>query len=209
MSTPTGSIVRAAAAALIGAALLVPAGHAQQPVRPSPDAYRQLRWRFIGPEGNRFSAAAGIPNDPTTYYVGAASGGIYKTTDAGVHWQPIFDGQPVASIGSIAVAASDPNIVWAGTGEGKIRSHISVGQGIYKSTDAGRNWTLMGLDRLAASRASSSIRATPTPSSPARSATRTVRSRTAACFARPTAARPGRGGSSSTRTRAARTSRWT
>jgi len=72
---------------------------------------------------------------------------VYKTTDGGVHWQPIFDDQPVQSIGALAVAQSDPNIVWAGTGEGKIRSHISIGQGIYKSMDAGKTWTLMGLER--------------------------------------------------------------
>ena len=114
---------------------------------PDPSAYTALEWRHIGPEGNRFSAAAGIPGDPHTYYVGAASGGIYKTTDGGVHWDAIFDDQPVQSIGSLGVAMADPNIVWAGTGEGKIRSHISVGQGVYKSTDAGATWTLMGLEQ--------------------------------------------------------------
>ncbi len=114
--------------------------------RPDPDLYGDLHWRNIGPEGNRFSAAAGIPGNPFVYYVGAASGGIYKTDDGGVHWDAIFDDQPVQSIGALAVAASDPNVVWAGTGEGKIRSHISLGQGIYKSTDAGESWTLMGLE---------------------------------------------------------------
>jgi photosystem II stability/assembly factor-like uncharacterized protein len=121
---------------------------AQAPApRVSPDVYRQLHWRNIGPEGNRFSAAVGIPGDPNTYYVGAASGGIYKTTDGGVHWAAIFDKQPVQSIGSLAVSRSDPNIVWAGTGEAHIRSHISLGQGVYKSTDAGKTWTLMGLEQ--------------------------------------------------------------
>ncbi|MGE0360720.1 MAG: WD40/YVTN/BNR-like repeat-containing protein [Vicinamibacterales bacterium] len=114
---------------------------------PTPDQYSRLHWRTIGPEGNRFSAAAGIAGDPYTYYVGAASGGIWKTTDGGTNWTPIFDGHPVQSIGSLAVAPSDPNVVWAGTGEGKIRSHISLGQGIYKSMDAGRTWTLMGLEQ--------------------------------------------------------------
>ena len=147
MPKTTGSLVCRLIAALICALVLMPSGHAQQAARPGADAYRQLRWRYIGPEGNRFSAAAGIAGDPSTYYVGAASGGIYKTTDAGIHWQPIFDDQPVASIGSLAVAASDPNIVWAGTGEGKLRSHISVGQGIYKSTDAGKTWALKGLEQ--------------------------------------------------------------
>jgi len=147
MPTATRSMIRSLALAIACAALYMPAGDAQQGARPSPDTYSSLRWRYIGPEGNRFSAAAGIPGDPSTYYVGAASGGIYKTTDAGVHWQAMFDGNPVQSIGALAVSVSDPNIVWAGTGEGKIRSHISLGQGIYKSTDAGRSWTLMGLER--------------------------------------------------------------
>lgn len=112
----------------------------------SPDSYRALHWRHIGPEGNRFSAAAGIPGDPHTYYVGAASGGVYKTTDGGVHWEAVFDGHPAQSIGALAVSMSDPNVIWAGTGEGKIRSHISLGEGIYRSVDAGKTWTLMGLD---------------------------------------------------------------
>src|SRR5512136_264954 len=93
------SMFRCLLSAFVLAACVMPAGHAQQAPRPAPDAYTALRWRYIGPEGNRFSAAAGIPGDPSTYYVGAASGGIYKTTDAGVHWQAIFDGQEVASIG--------------------------------------------------------------------------------------------------------------
>ncbi|MCX6550415.1 MAG: sialidase, partial [Acidobacteria bacterium] len=121
--------------------------HAQPGARPSTAVYGQLRWRSIGPEGNRVSAVAGVPGDPLVYYVGAASGGIFKTSDGGQYWEPIFDDQPVASIGSLAVAPSDPRVVWAGTGEGKIRSNISVGQGIYKSTDAGKTWTLMGLER--------------------------------------------------------------
>ncbi|HXV86747.1 MAG TPA: hypothetical protein VD793_08620, partial [Gemmatimonadales bacterium] len=108
--------------------------------------YSQLRWRHIGPEGNRVSAVAGVPGDPHTYYAGAASGGIWKTVDGGVRWQPVFDGQPVQSIGALAVAPSDPSTVWAGTGEPFIRSNISVGWGIYRSGDAGRTWTRMGLD---------------------------------------------------------------
>ena len=133
--------------ALVLAAACAQKALAQQGAVPGADVYRQLHWRFIGPEGNRFSAVAGVPGDPRVYYAGAASGGIYKTIDGGVHWRPIFDDQPVQSIGSIAVANSDPNIVWAGTGEGKIRSHISVGQGIYKSMDGGKTWTLMGLEQ--------------------------------------------------------------
>ena len=100
-----------------------------------------MRWRYIGPVGNRTTSIAGVPGQPYIYYAGSASGGIFKTTDGGIHWDAIFDSQPVSSIGSVAVAPSDPNVVWAGTGEAWIRSHISVGQGIYKSTDAGRTWT--------------------------------------------------------------------
>src|SRR5207245_7856282 len=117
---------------------------AQQP-QISPDAYSELKFRYIGPVGNRATAVAGVQGNPYIYYVGAASGGIFKTTDAGIHWEPIFDSQPVSSIGSLAVAASDANVVWAGTGESFIRSHISVGNGIYRSLDAGKTWALMGL----------------------------------------------------------------
>lgn len=106
----------------------------------------QLKWRHVGPEGNRVTSVTGVIGDRTTYYAGAASGGLWKTTDGGVHWDPIFDDQPVSSIGALAVAPSDPNVVWAGTGEPFIRSHISVGWGVFKSTDAGRHWTKMGLD---------------------------------------------------------------
>src|SRR6266511_6232366 len=106
-----------------------------------------LRYRYIGPVGNRVTSIAGIPGQPYIYYAGSASGGIFKTIDGGIHWDAIFDGQPVSSIGSLAVAPSDPNILWAGTGEAWIRSHISVGQGIYKSTDAGKTWKLMGLEK--------------------------------------------------------------
>ena len=146
-----GGLGRAALALLATPAALALAIPAPTPLAaqatPTPADYAALEWRHIGPEGNRFSAAAGISGDPHTYYVGAASGGVYKTTDGGVHWDAIFDDQPVQSIGALAVASSDPNIVWAGTGEGKIRSHVSIGQGIYKSVDAGRTWTLMGLEQ--------------------------------------------------------------
>ncbi len=140
---PTKSL---ATLVLLTTTLLPPAPSSAQQA-PDPADYAALEWRHIGPEGNRFSAAAGIAGDPHTYYVGAASGGIYKTTDGGVHWEAIFDDQPVQSIGSLGVAQVDPNIVWAGTGEGKIRSHVSLGQGVYKSTDAGATWTLKGLER--------------------------------------------------------------
>ncbi|HYK21408.1 MAG TPA: hypothetical protein VEV42_11785, partial [Pyrinomonadaceae bacterium] len=111
------------------------------------DVLGALRFRTIGPVGNRVTSVVSIPGQPNIYYVGAASGGIWKTIDGGVHWEPVFDSQPVSSIGALAIAPSNPNIVWAGTGEPWIRSHISVGQGVYKSTDAGKTWTLMGLEK--------------------------------------------------------------
>lgn len=137
------------ALSLLSAAPLLAQAAPAAPAAPrlSPDLWNALHWRNIGPEGNRFSAAVGIPGDPLTYYVGAASGGISKTTDGGVNWKSIFDDQVVQSIGSLAIARSDKNIVWAGTGEAHIRSHISLGQGIFKSTDGGETWKLMGLEK--------------------------------------------------------------
>src|SRR5512132_1628971 len=108
--------------------------------------YSRLRWRHVGPEGNRVTSVTGVPGDPNVYYAGAASGGVFKTTDGGIHWAPISDSLPVSSIGSLAVAPSDPNVVWAGTGEPFIRSHISLGWGMWKSTDAGQHWARAGLE---------------------------------------------------------------
>jgi photosystem II stability/assembly factor-like uncharacterized protein len=136
-------VVAIAVAVLVVAPSLLQAQ--QTPI--NPDVYGQLKYRYIGPEGNRATSVAGVPGKPNIWYVGAASGGIFKSTDGGIHWNPIFDSEPVASIGSLAVADSDPNIVWAGTGESFVRSHISVGQGIYKSLDAGKTWSLMGLEK--------------------------------------------------------------
>ena len=106
-----------------------------------------FRFRFVGPKvGNRIAAVAGISGDPTVYYAGAASGGVWKSVDGGNRWEPIFDKQPVAAIGALAVAPSEPNTVWAGTGEAwVIRDGDVMGNGIYKSTDAGKTWTNMGL----------------------------------------------------------------
>ncbi|HSF17385.1 MAG TPA: sialidase [Vicinamibacteria bacterium] len=112
-----------------------------------PGVYERLQYRYIGPVGNRLIAVAGLPGNPNVYYAGAASGGIFKTTDAGATWAALFDEQPASSIGSLAIAPSDANVVWAGTGETFIRSNISIGNGIYKSTDAGETWTHMGLEK--------------------------------------------------------------
>src|SRR5688572_17533569 len=144
-----------AALALVGIALIaIPAAAqrnrpAAESARPAPidsTAFAGMRWRHIGPEGNRVSAVAGVEGDRNTYYAGAASGGLWKTVDAGLHWKPIFDDQPVSSIGSLAVAPSDANVVWVGTGEPFIRSNISLGWGVWRSTDAGKSWTKMGLE---------------------------------------------------------------
>ncbi len=105
-----------------------------------------LKWRLIGPfRGGRALAVAGISDQPNIYYFGAVGGGVWKTTDGGEVWKPIFDREPIASIGAIAVAPSDPNIIFVGTGEADMRSDISYGDGIFKSTDAGARWEKMGL----------------------------------------------------------------
>ena len=110
--------------------------------------FENLKFRFIGPEGNRTIAIAGIPKDPMTTYIGAASGGLWKTTDAGSTWKPIFDDQEVSSIGSLAIAPTNPDIVWVGTGETfVIRPAHSMGDGIYKSIDGGNTWKNMGLEK--------------------------------------------------------------
>ena len=111
----------------------------------APDPYAVLQYRFIGPPGNRVAAVVGVPGDPNVAYAGASSGGVWKTTDGGIHWKAVFDDQPAQSIGSIAIAPSDPNVIWVGTGETFIRSNVSLGDGIYKSTDAGKTWKNMGL----------------------------------------------------------------
>ena len=122
--------------------LIFPLAAQQVPAR----LFDGLSWRMIGPfRGGRAEAATGIPGDANTFYFGAVGGGIWKTTDAGTVWTPVFDSQPVASIGAIEVAPSDPNIIYAGTGETDLRSDIASGDGIYKSTDAGRTWKNVGL----------------------------------------------------------------
>jgi photosystem II stability/assembly factor-like uncharacterized protein len=106
-----------------------------------------LRYRMIGPErGGRVTAVTGVPSQPNTFYMGSTGGGVWKTTDAGHTWVNISDGQiPLGSMGAIEVSLSDPNVIYAGTGSSKIRSNVSIGRGIYKSTDAGKTWAFAGL----------------------------------------------------------------
>ena len=103
-------------------------------------------FRHVGPVGNRVSAVIGEVGNPNVYYIGAASGGVFKSVDGGHEWRPIFDDQPAMSIGALALAPSDANVVWAGTGEAFIRSNVSIGNGVYRSTDGGTHWEHMGLD---------------------------------------------------------------
>src|SRR6201995_844227 len=108
--------------------------------------FRQLHFRFIGPDGNRAIAVAGVPGDRNIAYIGAASGGIFKTEDAGITWRPIFDSADNSSVGALAIAPSDARQVWAGTGETfLIRPAEAMGNGVYKSTNAGKTWKNMGL----------------------------------------------------------------
>jgi len=104
--------------------------------------FGDLKFRLVGPAaGGRVDRAVGVPDDPLTYYAATAQSGVWKSVDGGFHWQPIFDDQPVASIGSVAVAPSDANVVYVGSGEANIRGNVIAGQGIFRSTDAGKTWS--------------------------------------------------------------------
>ena len=123
----------------------LPSVSAQQPY--SQNLYSGLRWRLIGPfRGGRVNAVSGVPGQPNTFYYGSVGGGVWKSTNAGRTWTPIFDSQPVASIGAIGVAPSNPSVVYVGTGECDMRDSISFGDGMYRSTDAGQTWKHIGLD---------------------------------------------------------------
>jgi len=106
-----------------------------------PEAFKFLKYRPIGPAmGGRVCRSVGVPGDPLTYYIATAAGGVWKTGDGGLTWKPIFDDQPISSIGSIALCAGDANVIYVGSGEGNIRGNVAAGNGIYKSTDAGKTW---------------------------------------------------------------------
>ncbi|HJZ83968.1 MAG TPA: glycoside hydrolase [Polyangia bacterium] len=127
--------------------LLVLAASGRAAAQPfAPDLWKELKWRSIGPyRGGRTKAAVGIPDQPHVFYVGVCNGGVWKTNDAGRTWQPLFDEQPTGSIGALAIAPSQPNILYVGSGEGLQRPDLSTGDGIYKSTDGGRTWRHLGL----------------------------------------------------------------
>jgi photosystem II stability/assembly factor-like uncharacterized protein len=111
-----------------------------------PSLYGGLRWRMIGPHrGGRTVAVSGVEGQPNVYYFGGVGGGVWKTTNSGVTWEPIFDSQPISSIGALAVAPSNPNVIYVGTGEADFRSNLTYGNGVYKSTDGGRTWKNIGL----------------------------------------------------------------
>ncbi len=111
--------------------------------------FKNLKARSIGPSGmsGRITTIDAVHEDPNTIYLGSASGGVWKTTNAGNNWTPVFDEQPIQNIGSVAICQSNPSIVWVGTGEGNPRNSVSLGEGIYKSLDAGKTWKCMGLEK--------------------------------------------------------------
>src|SRR5271154_4099781 len=128
----------------IFASLLIALPSAAQSV--SPQLFNDMEWRLIGPfRGGRAVAVSGVPGDGTTFYFGGVDGGVWKTTNAGTTWKPIFDHQPVASIGALAVSPSNPKVIYVGTGESDIRSDLASGDGVYKSTDGGDTWQNIGL----------------------------------------------------------------
>src|SRR5882724_4043232 len=135
-------------------ALALPQVHAQAPTPRQtmipgvdPALFKGLRYRLVGPSrGGRVTTVTGVPSQPKTFYMGVASGGLFRTTDAGATWVPITDGKiPLGSTGCVAVADSDPNVIYLGTGSDDVRSNVSTGRGMYKTTDGGQTWTAIGL----------------------------------------------------------------
>ena len=165
MTLPRPVLITFAAAAAVVAAYSHPFAQAQKPLAPAvsrpavrqpapapltgavdPKLFGEMRWREHRPVPRRAHQGRGRrASQPYIFYIGVCNGGVWKTTDDGRTWKPIFDDQPTGSIGAIAVAPSDPNVVYVGSGEGLGRPDLSIGDGIYKSTDAGKTWTHLGL----------------------------------------------------------------
>lgn len=148
MARSSKSLLIPSAAALLLALTLTPLAARQMVTTPlTSDVFKGLSYRMVGPSrGGRVTAVTGVPSKPTTFYMGVASGGVFRTTNNGETWTPITDGQvPLGSVGAIAVADSDPNIIYLGTGSDGARSNVSTGRGVYKSTDEGKTWTFSGL----------------------------------------------------------------
>src|SRR6266478_4975139 len=121
--------------------------HQPSPANVDPALFKGLRYRLVGPSrGGRVTTVSGVPSQPRTFYMGVASGGLFRTTDAGATWVPITDGKiPLGSTGCVAVADSDPNVIYLGTGSDDVRSNVSTGRGMYKTTDGGQRWQFIGL----------------------------------------------------------------
>ena len=136
-------------AALLPAPAPVAAQGSQAPMMESvdPGLLKGFQFRLVGPnQGGRSTVVTGVPSQPNTFYMGVASGGLFRTTDGGESWVPITDGKvPLGSIGDIAVADTDPNIIYLGTGSDGVRSNVSTGRGVYKTTDGGESWEFAGL----------------------------------------------------------------
>src|SRR5579859_3922957 len=136
-------LTRLAAACLLGLTATASPGRTEAV---PPSLYAGLRWRMIGPfRGGRTVGATGVPGKPNLFFIGVNNGGVWRTTDAGRTWTPIFDDQPTGSIGAVAVAPSAPDTIYVGSGEGLQRPDLSTGDGMYRSTDGGLSWRHLGL----------------------------------------------------------------
>jgi photosystem II stability/assembly factor-like uncharacterized protein len=142
LGTTNGLMLRAFSAFLFACLFAQPGWPAdEEESKGGPAEFKLLKFRLVGPAvGGRVSRSAGVPGDPLTYYAATASGGVWKSSDGGIHWKSVFDDQPVSSIGAIAIAASDTNVIYVASGEANIRGNVAAGNGIYKSTDGGKTW---------------------------------------------------------------------
>ncbi|MEJ2188829.1 MAG: glycosyl hydrolase, partial [Acidobacteriota bacterium] len=133
---------------IVGQGLVATASAAPESRDHANSPFANLEWRNIGPVNmsGRVADVEGVAGNPRVVWVGSASGGVWKTTDGGLTFEPVFDEQPIASIGDIGVAPSNPDVVYVGTGESAVRNSVSFGNGVYKTTDGGQTWTHVGLD---------------------------------------------------------------